>query len=309
MESKFCIVMPIIRRSYLLRQEAKQPSSERHDNFERFFRVGWPTLMKHIEWENVATFFVIVRASERPAFERYIRKVVPPQLQSKFTLVAQEDMITVHDMEKSRVQMLSKILIATRIPTKHYLILDDDVVALRKFRFRDLFTDNTQRYVRYTHDDTFHERWFRGSAEALHLDYDTHILPRLNDLRKQKRILSVTPEIFITEQALSLLDRLKQLHGPERYQHELASLKGRWTEYTLMWIHLMQQGPVTHWYRGTRVRLSDNARNVWYASPDLCESLWKMWSDPKPYFGVIQSNVPEHEVETVITTLQKLSSA
>ncbi len=303
METKFCIVMPIVRRSYLLREETKQPSTKRHDNFERFFRVGWPTLMQHIHWQDVATFFVILRANEQRAFKTYMEKYTPPQLQSIFTLVAQEELINVHDMEKSRVQMLSKILIATRVPTSHYLIIDDDVVALRKFGFDDIFADSKHRYVRYTHDGTFHENWFRGSAEVLQIDYDTS---QIHMLRKQKRILSVTPEIFITEQALSLVDKLQQLHGAS-YQQALSSIKGRWTEYTLMWYHLMQQGDVTKWYRKTRIPLSDNDRNIWYASSDLCDRLRKMWSDPKPYFGVIQSNVPEHEVETVIAALKQTS--
>ena len=299
--------MPIIRSSYLLREETKHPSTKHHDNFERFFLVGWPTLLQHIVWKDVATFFVIVRASERRMFEKYMQHHVPQELQPIFTLVAQEDLITIRDMEKSRVQMLSKILIATRIPTAHYLILDDDVVALRKFGFDDLFTDHHHRYVRYTHDDTYHERWFRGSADVLQIDYDNNLVPQLNRLRTQKRILSVTPEIFVTQQALSLLDKLKQLHGHHTYQKALSSIPGRWTEYTLMWIHLMQQGAVTKIYRkAAHIPLSDNNRNIWYASPDLRESLRKMWSDPKPYFGVIQSNVPEHEIEAVLAAIQEL---
>jgi hypothetical protein len=260
-----------------------------------------------MDWKDVATFFVIVRASEKPAFERYMKKYVPVHMQSIFSLVPQEDLIAVPHMEKSRVQMLSKILIATRIPTTHYLIIDDDLVALRKFGFNDIFTDTTYRYVRYTHDDTFHERWFRGSADALQIDYDTQIAPKLHSLQKQKRILSVTPGIFITEHAISLLDKLKKLHGSHNYQHTLSSIQGRWTEYTLMWIHLIQQGAVTNWYHKARIPLSDNRRNIWYASADLHKILQKMWSDPKPYFGVIQSNVPEHEVETIIATLKLLA--
>lgn len=289
-----------------MRKETKTPSTKHHDNFERFFRLGWATLLEQIDWKDVATFFVIVRADEKETFKKYVEQYVPQQLHSIFTIVPQEDLISVRDMEKSRVQMLSKILIAKRIPTTHYLIIDDDVVALRKFGYNDIFTDNTHQYVRYTHDDTFHENWFRGSADVLQLDFDAQVANKLDRLRKQKRILSVTPEIFITQQALSLLDKLKQLHGHDRYQQTLSSIKGRWTEYTLMWIHLMQQAPVTNWYRGTRVRLSDNNRNIWYASHNLCESLQNMWSDPKPYFGVIQSNVPEHKVETVISALRMI---
>lgn len=298
--------MPIIRRSYLLVEEAKKPSSKQHDNFERFFRIGWPTLLQNIEWKDVATFFVIVRSSEKAAFEKYIQKYVSRELHSIITLVPQENLITIHDMEKSRVQMLSKIMIATLVPTSHYLILDDDIVSLRKFGYNDIFSDNTHRYVRYTHDETFHEHWVRGSAEALQLDYTTHIGPQFQELKKQRRILSVTPEVFITKQALSLLDKLKALYGADNYQQALSSMKGRWTEYMLMWIHLMQQGSVTQWYRRAQIPLSDNTRNIWYVSTNLHDSLRKMWSDPKPYFGVIQSNVPEHEVETVVATLRTL---
>lgn len=302
--SKFCIVMPIVRGSYILQEGKKKSSTARHDNFERFFRIGWPTLLDNIVWQDVATFFVIVRDDEKEIFQTYINNNVQEDLQSKFELVAQEELITVPDMEKTRVQMLSKILIATRMPTKHYLIIDDDVVALRRFSYNDIFTDKSHRYVRYTHDETFHEGWFRGSADALEVSYDNVLAHELNNLRKQKRILSVTPGIFITEQSLSLLNKLKDLHGTDNYQSKLSIIKGRWSEYTLMWIHLMQQGSVTNWYRCTRVRLSDNNRNIWYASQNLTESLRKMWVHPRPYFGVIQSNVPEHTVENVLAAMQ-----
>lgn len=298
--------MPIIRRSYLLVEEAKKPSSKQHDNFERFFRIGWPTLLQNIEWNDVATFFIIVRGSEKTTLERYIQKYVTSHLQSIFTIISQEDLITVRDMEKSRVQMLSKIIAATIVPTSHYLILDDDIVALRKFGFRDIFTDASRRFVRYTHDDTFHENWVSGSAEALKLDYKNEVSHMFEKLQQRRHILSVTPEIFITKQAISLLDKLKELHGPDNYQQTLSSMKGRWTEYMLMWIHLMQKGSVTKWYRKAQIPLSDNTRNIWYASTNLKDSLKKMWSDPKPYFGVIQSNVPENEVETVIAALRTI---
>lgn len=306
MNSKFSVVMPIIQTSYLL-HDTKKPT-QKHNNFERFFRVGWPTLQRHIRWADVAAFFVIVRADEAEIFRSYIVRYVPDKLRKVFQLVRQEELITVKDMEKTRVQMLCKILIAERVHTHHYLIIDDDNVALRSFGFEDVFSDRSHRYVRYTHDETFHDHWFRGSAEVLQVPYETQIYPDLCRLRKQKRILSVTPEIFITNQARSLLGRIKQTHG-EGYQDVMSKIKGRWSEYTLMWIHLILQGPVTDWYRGSKVRLSDNQRNVWFRASDLTESLRNMWSDPKPYFGVIQSNVPENEVDAVVNAIQTISTA
>lgn len=60
--------------------------------------------------------------------------------------------------------------------TDYYLVIDDDIVLLRKFGMNDLFSNRVTRQIRYTHDTTFNENWWNSSAETLKMNtYDRKI--------------------------------------------------------------------------------------------------------------------------------------
>lgn len=89
MKGMFSIVMPITRFSYLLDANAK-PSAA-HDNIQRFFRVGWKTLEKYIEWRDVHTFFIILPSVHKPYFDKH----VPVELVSKIKCILEEDIVKI----------------------------------------------------------------------------------------------------------------------------------------------------------------------------------------------------------------------
>lgn len=297
----FSLVMPITRFSYLL-HDHKQPSEE-HDNIQRFFRVGWKTLEKYLQWKDVHRFYVILPAQYKQYFETQKSLYVKTDLLSKFEYILEEDLVQ-YPIEKYRVQMLSKLLIANHVKTSHYLVIDDDIILMRSFGMKDLFSNGITRQVRYTSDKTFHKNWWKASAEALHLPYDGEkgMGKQLEVLRKKHQIMSVTPEILITKEVQHLMKYLSSLH--KDWEHTLMHMKPRWTEYTLYWLYLVHTNKLGL-YRGSPIRLSDNDTNIWYHSGNLEESIKKMWKNKKQYFGVIQSNVPEHTytlVEKVVST-------
>lgn len=68
--------------------------------------------------------------------------------------------------------MMSKRLIANCVKTEHYLVIDDDIVAIRKFGMKDIFANKIRKQVRYTPDKVFNENWWTSSAHVLNMPND-----------------------------------------------------------------------------------------------------------------------------------------
>lgn len=301
-KERFCIVMPIIRNSYLLSKEPGVERTMKHDNFARFFRIGLQTYLQHLAWEDVFRFITIMPKKEMPDFKKGIRKYVrDPLILGKFQYIPEEDLIGATALpqgtSKTRIQMLCKLKIAFQVPTEHYLIVDDDVVLCRHFGFPDLFADKECKRLKFTPDQARHDNWWKGSADMLGLDSE-RALRKVNSLYKTNWVMNVTPEVFHREIAKAVVQSLEDLHGDPDWITVLFSTQARWTEYTLYWLWLIYYGDMAL-YRGSRTRLSDGNTSIWYAVPDLTAALRKMQKNKRQYFGVIQSNVPEHTVEAV----------
>jgi hypothetical protein len=293
----FTLVMPITQFSYLYQHDG-EPTA-RHDNFQRFCRIGWRALRKKMQWKDVHAFFIILPRAEMHAFRQLFGD--ENMRHGKVQLMAQEDLMDSPMNTKWRTQMICKLLIARHVQTPHYLVLDDDLLLLRRFAFKDLFADRKQTRVRYTFDESFHTDWWQGSHEALHVPYNETHMQRLH---RRKDIMSVTPQVLITHQVQQLLFHLHALHGPS-WQAQLSAMKGKWTEYCLYWTYLMQAKKLALYQRG-RIPLSDNHTNIWVNAPDLHESITKLVENTKQYFGVIQSNASDHEVDKVEALLHTL---
>ena len=288
----FSIVMPIIRLSYILHKTIK-PTIQ-HDNIQRFFRIGWPTLQEFIDWKDVHTFFVIVNKDDKEYFISELNKHVSPKLVSKFNIILESEIMK-YPMKKQKysTQMISKLLIANCVKTEHYLIIDDDIVAIRKFGMRDIFANKITKQVRYTYDTVYNENWWTSSA---------YVLDMPNEFDKTK-MMSVTPQILLTKEVKNLMNYLQSLYGD--WEHKLMNMKERWTEYTLYWLYLSKHNKIGL-YKKTVIPLSDNRTNIWFAAKNLNESVEKMFGNKQQYFGIIQSNVPEYTYEVVEKAINRL---
>ena len=322
MREKFCIVMPIVKYSYVLGENSKkQQTHEAHyNNYERFTRIGLQTLLKYLVWDDVARFIVITPKTEMEDFREKLHIALTSvgrlSLFGKFHIVAEEEIVSdvVRDivsggdplLVKTRTQMLVKLLVANRyVTTQQYLILDDDVVLLRSFGYNDLFANKERTHLKFTPDMVYHDRWWKGSCDVLQLDYGV-ASKRLHDMQKKRWVINVTPEVISTKYVRKLIKHLEGMYGSFVPQL-LLTMDGRWTEYTLYWLYLMQLGVVKDVYKGSYLRISDGTKSVWYASDDLAQKLREMYNNRgKQYFGVIQSNVPEHHVEHVEIAMKEI---
>lgn len=304
---QFCVVMPIIRCSYLLSSgsNSAQKRTREHDNFERFFRVGMPTFHEHLVWDDVHRFYVIVPHKEVASFKRLLQEHVPqPHIADKFECIEEEKVLALGSAptklpSKTRTQMLCKILIAAHIPTPHYLIVDDDVVLCRRFGLPQLFADKKRKFLKFTPDQARHDNWWKGSAEVLGMDPNKAI-GKVNALYRTNWVINVTPEVFSTTVAKQLMSALEARHG-SAWVSVIGSMDAqtRWTEYTLYWLFLLDTNQLKSVYRGSRIRPSDGATSIWYRTSDLVEAVRRMRQNKRQYFGVIQSNVAAHTVEAV----------
>jgi hypothetical protein len=221
-----------------------------------------------------------------------------PEIRDMVTIIHEEDLLTMKPIEKYRAQMLSKILIAKYVETPHYLILDDDIIASRKFGYSDLFVGKDCKHLRYTYSNGIaNNNWWIASAGVLGIE----MTPELTS----SKTIVVTPEIFQVNATKQLMQKLERLHGKKWIKY-LFTIKPRWSEYSLMWLHLWQDGNHTKLYKAGRLQLSDGATNIWFKAPDLKAKLKAMFANKNQYFGVIQSNVNEHEVNVVVEALKSL---
>ena len=55
--------------------------------------------------------------------------------------------------------------------------------------------------------------------------------------------------------------------------------EGRWTEYTLIWLYLIQQGRLHEVYKRGRIPLSEGRTNIWMKSDDLGAAIKTMFSN------------------------------
>ena len=291
---KYTIVMPIIQYSYI--NDPELDPTEKHNNFERFAKISLPTLMKHVVWSDVHSFIFIIKRDEEAALEAQLPVTLKRKVQVQ--LLYEEDVIPKPKhgknttYEKYRIQMMSKLLVAKYVHTPYYLLLDDDIVAVRKFSYKDLFVGTGgqgRAQLRYTHDPVYHENWWKASAEILGMDWSD-----AEKALKHTR-MGVTPDVLSTHETKNLLAELDI--------EKTMVAQGRWTEYTLMWLYLIKHGKLDSVYKRGHLPFSEGSTNIWMKSDNLGLALKTLFNNKKQWFGVIQSNVYDHTVERVLENM------
>ena len=308
---KFCIVMPIIELSYLYvdgKREENAPTQE-NNNFRRFFEIGGPFWHKYLVWKDLHSFIIILSEKQKATFIDMLESSVLAPYASKFDVRSQEELL--HDFgdeeqqkewRKSRVQMMSKIAIANHIPTEFYLIIDDDVILKRMFGYEDLFANKKTHRLRFTTANAFHDYWWKGSMGFMQIDEtkQAKLLKKLETMKDHQKLLNVTPQIFVTQIA-------RDLYRYAGDSDDIMKTKNTWTEYTLYWLYMMlhvEGGPYKY-YGVSKIRLSEDDLNIWFAVDDLENRIAKMMSSKHTYFCLIQSNIPSFSVELVKAALNK----
>lgn len=142
-----------------------------------------------------------------------------------------------------RVQMLTKIGVATHVRTDFYVTFDCDVYAKRPFDYSDLVDQKSRARIQgeTQFSQTQHRAgWWEASERAL---------DARGCVARDDRTIGVTPAVLSTRVSLALMDRVVGVWagklGEGAWDLQLFRLLTRgfdWTEYTLHYVAACQAG-------------------------------------------------------------------
>lgn len=291
--SKYSIVIPIKRYTYFWSSEGhidERKSTSQHDNFKRFFEVSWKTHDKNLKKEDIDCIFFIISSDEKAYFEPYISKHIHGVCTK---IILEDDLIPLsYDIKSHRKQMLLKLLISKYIKSELYLVLDDDIISLKEFGYKDLFTHKKIRYAAEPSIESQPYVW-ECSRDLLKLKKKTNIY-------KLKNTMSITPQIMVTAVVNDMMNYLLTVHGNHHnlYQ-EMARVS--WTEYTLYWLYLryVDKHGIAFYYKSDSL----TSVNLTVYDKNFKHIIRKAIQEKLKPFMIIQSNVYEYTIRDLKSAL------
>jgi hypothetical protein len=160
-------------------------------------------------------------------------------------------------------QQFIKLLISIYVSTDLYFILDDDIFLIKPITYNDIYVDTRIRYSSESYNTLSTPNyssldWWLGSCKLLNL-IPTCII---ND-----NLMNVTPQIFITEHVLNLVDWLYKNY--DDWFDEFITNKC--SEYSLYWLWL---------YKNNLQNLyTNNCKHWWYTNifTNILETQTNLW--------------------------------
>jgi len=201
-------------------------------------------------------------------------------------------------------QQFIKLLISIYVETELYFILDDDIFLIRNIYYNDLFVNNKIRYSSESYNTLSTPNyscrdWWLGSCKIL------NILPTaiIND-----NLMNVTPQVFITEQVLNLLEWLYDTY--ENWMSEF--IYNKCSEFSIYWLwlyktnlqNLYDNSNIHWWYTDTNTNILDYVLNL-QQFIDICKNGFDKNINPG-YCMVIQSHLNYH-TNVVSDVLNKIN--
>lgn len=194
-------------------------------------------------------------------------------------------------------QQVIKMLSSIYVDTDLYLIVDDDLFLTKSLTYDDLFSDNKIKFLSEQFEDfgkpNFSSlNWLIGSCKFHNYD--------INNL-KNKKLMSVTPEIIVTKYMKDLVTERKE---GESWIQKFIETKA--TEYLTYWIYLIKINATDIYTDLECLWSNDPDYNILEYHADIEKCIKNGFSkDNKNHFMVIQSYlmVDYKRVENVINSL------
>lgn len=258
------------------------------NSFKIFTEIGLPLYDKFLESEYLESFYIICPVQDIKILSKYTDKY--PHIPFKFI---KEDYIihkNISDINGWLKQQIIKIATASIITTEYYLIVDSDMYLNQKLRYEDLFQNSKVKYSYEPYQElnnkyySTNSEWWKNSAKII--DYP------ITDLYKDKYLMGVTPQIFITDKVKELVKYLILRYGKD-WQKIICDMK--FSEYTLYWLFMLKNN-YTQLYtiEGYPLWNHDLERNILYYHTEEEQKIIAKKSvlENKSYFSVIQSYLP-----------------
>jgi len=259
-------------------------------DLDRYLRLQRPTFERH--YADLGCTWMIVRPEDIPALEHATAGLAGVRVVDERELVPELAVARAVRLDSRRewyFQQLIKLAAVARVDTEFALVLDADVVAVRRVADSDLVVEG--RALRPREPLGTHPRWVTEAAEVLGLeplDYSA----------------SVTPSV-LARGAIELLARyVERCVRPRRWRVRAASLvpglrsrlstwRGRllgafpWTEYQLYDTFLVRSGNFDRFHRySADPVLYDNS--VWRARHFQDWRTGPRETGPVHFFSVVQ---------------------
>jgi hypothetical protein len=290
---KYSIVIPIKRYTYFWSKAGHidpRKSTKYHDNVKRFFEISWKTHDKNLVKKDIDCIYFITPPDEKD----YFISIMSKHITDINTKVLTEDHLIPRQLHfaSHRKQMLLKLLIARYIRTPLYLVLDDDIISLKPFGYKDLFSKSKIKYNGEININSQTQVW-EASRDLLRLNKNTNI-------HRLKNVISITPEILITSVVNDMFEYLVSKHST--FHNLLLQMTHiPWTEYTLYWLYLryVDNKGIRHYYK------MDNFThaNLTVYDDNYITLLKNAINTKKGYFTIIQSNVYEYNIRNIKSAL------
>jgi len=293
------------------------------DNLQRFIQIQLRSLNKFLDVSSLYEFIIICKENEENIIQQELAKhcsPLPIRLIPENSLVKK---IVISKISGWSLQQLIKLGVSRLIKTPLYLVLDADCFLTKNFSYENLFHQN--KILINTQSWMAHPEWWLASREIIEEVTVTKI--------GSAPVMWVTPQILVTDIVCELIDNLSQKDEPLRWDEYLSDKL--FTEFTLYWLFLLKTNRTDMYqlYDSEKVLL-DNA--IW-------KSHWENWStltwllknllsnnhrkksrlknaiislqiktafesNDRFYFSLIQSNIKDISIESLIEETNKYLS-
>ena len=202
-------------------------------SFKTFTELSLPLYNKFLETEYLDTFIIICPFEDIEHISKYTNKY--PNIPFKF--LNEQDIldININTVNGWYKQQVIKLKISSIITTKHYLVLDSDIYLNQQFRYKDLFHEGKLKYSYEPWQElnnkyySTNSNWWKSSLTII--DYP------IEKIYEDKKLMGVTPQVFITTEVQELIKYLEITHGKD-WQKTICDMK--FTEFTLYWLFLLK---------------------------------------------------------------------
>ena len=206
------------------------PTRGSGDAYKLFVHYAIPLYKKNLIENDIFEFIIVC-----PEINKHIviHDISNSNLNLNFKIYSDEEIIKPKYCNSINwcKQMIVKLAICEYIQTEHYFIIDDDMFLLKKLGFDDFFETNGKiyySYEAYSNNSILFQNntiWLEKSCSA--------VRGNLEELKKEKNIMGVTPQLFINKIVKELINYL----GDDWEQFIVRDIA---TEFQLYWQFLMK---------------------------------------------------------------------
>lgn len=273
---KFSLVLPIkIELNNYLN------SFDSTNDLDRLIQIQLYTFNKFIDRDSLDKFYIVGRPDEIKKIEEECVKHYPD---FPFVFMSEKEISPTVKHENWKhivnpghlIQQIVQLGISKFVDTEHYIILNCDNFLTRPFSYKDMFHEGKVIFTGIDNPEKPHPIHFwqhsinvlNNNVTDIAADKNTKSGLYGNTL-SYKKFMSVTPQIYITEEIKNMLKLIENKYDEEWCKALFDRTKGAaasWSESSLYWTYLTMDNRVEDLYSFSDVGLFGN--ELWRYAED-----------------------------------------